>query len=78
MMEKVEVELLKDYIDVQREATKELTALYMEIKELRKSLSNGALGTIKKRVEGLYLAIVAVIVPLIWILIKTLNNGGGK
>ncbi|MDD5543884.1 MAG: hypothetical protein PHX83_11990 [Acidobacteriia bacterium] len=73
--------MLKDYLEAQREAVKVLTLLTdrlenntKAVEELRKGLSNGIMGRLCKKVEGIYVAIVALLVPVVWILIDILKD----
>ncbi len=75
--------LLEDYLDAQREATRAITLLVEKVEsntkaveELRKGLSNGVIGKLSQKIEGMYIAILGILIPIAIILIRVM--GGAK
>ena len=79
-MGEISEQLLRDYIEVQRTsnvqaaiANERTEQLIIETVELRKSFSNGTVGKLIKKIDGLWRTVMGLLVPIIGIIFLLLK-----
>ena len=80
----MECTLLRDSLNVQRELSKNMERLSIATEtntqvtlELKGSLSNGAIGQLKRDIARMKYLLTAVLIPLLYLVISSITNSIG-